>query len=319
MLSLHTIKKMILKLPPAFFGIIGVCILAAFYHPSFLSVPFLLILLRQAAALGITALGQTFCVINKSLDLSVGATITLVNIVITDRYWSDSDSHVAIIMGVGVLVGTLVGVLNGVLVTVLRASSVVITIGTSLLLIGLGYIISNGAPGNQVHTFIKTIGRGRYEGIPIAGLIWIGFTIIGFIILRKLIVGRHIYATGDNPSAAYFSGIPIHKTLLFSHVFCGFSAGLAGVVLSGLVGVGSLNLGADYVLSSIAAVILGGAVFGGGRGGAIGTFLGTFLLVMILNLLTVFGVDEPGKLIFQGLIIVISAGIYQHNAKWMHT
>ncbi len=317
MVLLQTVKKQLFKLPPAFFGIIGVCILAVFYHPSFLSVPFMLILLRQAAALGITALGQTFCVVNKSLDLSVGATITLVNIVITDRYWTDS--HVALIIGVGILVGTLVGMLNGALVTVLRASSVVITIGTSLVLTGIGYIISNGAPGNQVHTVIKTIGRGRYEGIPIAGLIWIGFTIIAYIILRKLIVGRHVYAMGDNPSSAYFSGIPIDKTLLFSHVFCGFAAGLAGVVLSGLVGVGSLNLGADYVLSSIAAVILGGAVFGGGRGGAFGTFLGTMLLIMILNLLTVFGVDEPGKLIFQGLIIVISAGIYQYNTKQTHT
>ncbi|MBL4767497.1 MAG: ABC transporter permease [Rhodobacteraceae bacterium] len=294
-------------------GLLAICILAWFVSPRFLSIPFLLILLRQAAVLGIVALGQTFCVVNRSLDLSVGATIALVNIVITDRYWSDT--HAAIIILVGLAVGTAIGVLNGLLVTFLRASAVVITLGTASVLTGVGYLVSGGAPGNAVHPFIKWLGRGRFETIPVSGIIWLAFAIVGFIILRKLVVGRHIYAVGDNPSAARYSGIPTNKVLLFSHIFCGFSAGLAGILLTGLIGVGALNLGSDYILSSIAAVILGGAVFGGGAGGAIGSVFGAALLIMTMNLLTVFGIDQPGKLIVQGLVIVIAAGLYQHSSK----
>ncbi|WP_376769137.1 ABC transporter permease subunit [Neoaquamicrobium sediminum] len=112
-----------------------------------------------------------------------------------------------------------------------------------------------------------------------------------------------------------YSGIPVNRTLLVSHVLSGLFAASGGLLLSGLVGVGSLNLGADYVLSSIAAVILGGAVFGGGAGGAVGTVLGAALLVMVLNLLTVFGVDQSGKLIVQGLVIAVAAIIYQQGRR----
>ncbi|NRC53808.1 hypothetical protein HK436_08745 [Mesorhizobium sediminum] len=107
----------------------------------------------------------------------------------------------------------------------------------------------------------------------------------------------------------------MNRTLLVSHVLSGLFAASGGLLLSGLVGVGSLNLGADYVLSSIAAVILGGAVFGGGAGGAVGTVLGAALLVMVLNLLTVFGVDQSGKLIVQGLVIAVAAIIYQQGRR----
>lgn len=306
-------RRLLTSLPPAFWGLIAVCVFAAFTQPQFLSLPFLMILLRQAAPLGIVALGQTFVVANRSLDLSIGATIAFVNLIVSHAMWNGY--HPAIVVAVALSAGLIIGLVNGLLVTVLRASAVVVTLGTAAIITGVGFLYSGGAPGNAMPELIKWFGRGRIGMVPVSGLIWAAFAIVTFIVLRRLTLGRYIFAAGDNPSAATYSGIPVNTTLLTSHVLSGLFAASGGLVLSGLVGVGSLNLGADYVLSSIAAVILGGAVFGGGAGGAIGTVFGTALLTMVLNLLTVFGVDQPGKLIVQGLIIAIAAIIYQQGRR----
>lgn len=304
-------KRMFIALPPAFWGLVAVCAFAAVTQPQFLSLPFLMILLRQAAPLGIVALGQTFVVANRSLDLSIGATIAFVNLIASHVMWNGYPP--ALVVSAALSAGLVIGLVNGLLVTLLRASAVVVTLGTAAIVTGLGFLYSGGAPGNAMPELVKWLGRGRIGMLPVSGLVWIILGIVSFLLLRRLTLGRYIFAAGDNPSAALHSGIPVNTTLLASHILSGLFAAVGGLVLSGLVGVGSLNLGADYVLSSIAAVILGGAIFGGGAGGAIGTMLGTALLTMVLNLLTVFGVDQPGKLIVQGLIIAIAAIIYQQG------
>ncbi len=297
--------------PPAFWGLIAVCAFAAVTQPQFLSWPFLMILLRQAAPLGIVALGQTFVVANRSLDLSVGAVIAAVNILVSDRMWLGIPPAIPIVAALGL--GLLVGLVNGALVTFLRASAVVVTLGTASILTGLGLLWSGGAPGNAMADVIKEIGRGRIEGVPISGFLLLGFALLTALILRGSVLGRFIFAAGDNPSAARYAGVPTDATLVASHALSGLFAAAGGLILSGLIGVGSIGLGADYVLSSVAAVILGGAVFGGGAGGAFGTVMGAALLVMMLNLLTVFGVGEAGKLIVQGLVIAAAAILYQRN------
>lgn len=308
-----TVLHRLSAMPPAFWGLIVVCIVAAVLQPQFLSLPFLMILLRQAAPLGLVALGQTFVIVNRSLDLSVGATIALVNLIVAHAMWNGVSPVLVIVLAL--LAGTVIGLVNGLLVTVLRASSVVVTLGTAAVITGLGLLYSGGAPGNAMPDMIKWLGRGRIGVVPVSGLVWLAFGVLAFVMLRRLTLGRHIFAAGDNPSAALYSGIPVNLTLLASHIITSLFAAIGGLLLSGLIGVGSLNLGADYVLSSIAAVILGGAVFGGGAGSAIGSMLGTALLVMILNLLTVFGVDESGKLIVQGLVIAIAAIVYQQGRR----
>jgi ribose transport system permease protein len=307
------VKRVLLTLPPAFWGLIAVCVFAGFTQPQFLSLPFLMILLRQAAPLGMVALGQTFVVANRSLDLSVGATIAFVNLIVSHAMWNGY--HPAVPIAAALSAGLVIGLVNGALVTVLRASAVVVTLGTAAIITGIGFLYTGGAPGSSMAELIKWLGRGRIGMVPVSGLVWLGFAIVAYLLMRRLTIGRYIFAAGDNPSAAAYSGIPVNRTLLVSHVLSGLFAASGGLLLSGLVGVGSLNLGADYVLSSIAAVILGGAVFGGGAGGAVGTVLGTALLVMVLNLLTVFGVDQPGKLIVQGLVIAVAAIIYQQGRR----
>ncbi len=309
----HRCAAIAAAMPPAVWGIAGVSCVAYIARPEFLSVPFLLLLVRQAAPLGIVALGQTFVVINRSLDLSVGAVIALVNIIISDRFWIGVP--LVWIVLAALATGLAVGIVNGLLVTRLRASAVVITLGMASILVGLGYIISDGAPGNAMHETIKWLGRGRIGSAPVSGFVWLLLALAAAFVLRKIVVGTFIHAAGDNPSAARFSGIRTDRVLLFSHAVSGLLAATGGLILSGLIGVGALNLGTDYVLSSIAAVILGGAVFGGAAGSAWGTVLGTALLVMMLNLMTVFGFDEPGKLIVQGMIIAVAAGLYRRTRR----
>ncbi|MEP4421535.1 MAG: ABC transporter permease, partial [Nitratireductor sp.] len=139
-------KRILTALPPALWGLAAVCVFAAFTQPQFLSLPFLMILLRQAAPLGIVALGQTFVVANRSLDLSVGATIAFVNLIVAHAMWNGYPP--ALVIAIALSAGLVIGLVNGVLVTVLRASAVVVTLGTAAIITGIGFIYSGGAPGN---------------------------------------------------------------------------------------------------------------------------------------------------------------------------
>ena len=302
------VLKKLLVLPPASYGVVILLVASYWIKPQFLSLPFLMLLMRQAAPLALVAMGQTFVIVNRSLDLSVGSVIAMVNVILASKIWQGMNPMLP--MTVALLAGLVVGMINGVFIAKLKASAVVVTLGTASVLTGLILIISGGTPGDWIHPTIKWIGRNRIGIFPISLMIWICIAIVLWLILRKLILGQFIYASGDNFSSSKYCGIPVEKSLFFSHALCGMMAALSGVCLSGYIGVGVLNLGQDYILDSITVVIMGGAVFGGGQGGIWGTSLGVVMLTVLLNLLAVYGIDESGKLIIQGLFLVGITTLY---------
>jgi ribose transport system permease protein len=296
------------SIPPAVYGLIVLGVLAVFLAPHFFSLPFFLLMLRQAAPLGLLAIGQSLVVLNRSLDLSVGGTVAITNIILASRAWPSEIVPEIKFLAVIVL-GGLIGLVNGTFVAYLRSSAVVITLGMATILIGLSLLVSGGTPGNMLDPFFIEIGRGRFLGVPISALLWIGVAVAGAILMKTLTFGKFVSMTGDNPQSAELTGVPVGRVFLVSHVICGITAALGGICLSGLIGVGSLEIGQDLVLASIAAVILGGVTFGG-KGGILGSILGAFLLIVLTNLLNILNVGEPGKLFFQGLIIIAAAAFY---------
>lgn len=296
------------SIPPAVYGLIVLGILAGFLAPHFFSLPFFLLMLRQAAPLGLLAIGQTLVVKTRSLDLSVGGTVAITNIILASRAWP-SDIVPEVKFLAVIVLGGLIGMVNGAFVAYLRASAVVITLGMATILIGLSLLISGGSPGNKLDPFFIEIGRGRLMGVPIAAILWIGVAVVGAVLMKVLTFGKFVSMTGDNPQSAELTGVPVSRVFLASHVICGITAALGGICLSGLIGVGSLEIGQDLVLASIAAVILGGVSFGG-NGNVFGCVLGAFLLIVLTNLLNILNVGEPGKLFFQGLIIIVAAAFY---------
>jgi ribose transport system permease protein len=129
------------------------------------------------------------------------------------------------------------------------------------------------------------------------------------------VFGRYIDAIGANPRAAWVSGIPYVRVVTVVHVLSSLFAVLSGFLLIGFVGVGSMDIGRDLALGSLAAVILGGVTFGSGRGGVLGPTVAALMLTFSFNLLTGLGLGEPAKLMLQGLIIGIAAAAYSAQRR----
>lgn len=292
---------------PAFPALLLLFSVAAVVQPRLMSVPFLFIVLRQAVPLGLAALGQSLTMVGRSIDLSLGGVIAVVNVTLAMPYFSGGPGWLSLLAPLAF--GAFIGVLNAVLVVFARASAVVVTLGMSVILIGVSYLISGGAPGGELHPIVRELAIGRWGRFPVAGAILIAATLALGLILRRSTFGQALYATGASYSAAWLGGLPVRKVLLLSHVICGMFAASAGIILTGYIGTGTLNLGAELVMASVAAVVLGGTTFGGGAGGVIGVFAGAFALTFLANLMTGMGLGKPAQLIVQGAIIASAAAL----------
>jgi len=283
---------------------------AAIMQPRLLTIPFLLIVLRQSVPLALSAIGQCLPMIGRSIDLSIGGVIAVVNVTLALGVFSGGPAWMSFAFPVAF--GAAVGLFNAALIAFVRASAVVVTLGVSVMLVGVSYIISGGAPGGSVHPMVREVAAGRLGMVPIAGILLIVIAIIVGIILRKTTFGRALHATGASFSAAWLGGLSVRKELVVAHVMSGMLAGTAGIVLTGYIGTGTLNLGADLVMASVAAVVLGGTTFGGGAGGVAGVLAGAFALTFLANLMIGMGVGKPAQLIVQGAIIAGAAAL----ARW---
>ncbi|MGV3550957.1 ABC transporter permease [Rhizobium sp.] len=283
---------------------------AAIMQPRLLTIPFLLIVLRQSVPLALSAIGQCLPMIGRSIDLSIGGVIAVVNVTLALSAFSSGPAWMSFAFPLAF--GAAVGLFNAALIAFVRASAVVVTLGVSVMLVGVSYIVSGGAPGGSVNPMVREVAAGRIGMIPVAGILLIVIAIVVGVILRRSTFGRSLYATGASYSAAWLGGLAVRKELIVAHVLSGMLAGTAGIVLTGYIGTGTLNLGADLVMASVAAVVLGGTTFGGGAGGIAGVLAGAFALTFLANLMTGMGVGKPAQLIVQGAIIAGAAAL----ARW---
>lgn len=307
--TLSSLVRSALAIPawPALFLLFAT---AAVVQPRLLSIPFLLIVLRQTVPLALSALGQCLPMIGRSIDLSIGGVIAVVNVTLALPMFSGGASWMSVAFPL--VFGAAIGLFNAALIAFVRASAVVVTLGVSVMLIGVSYLVSGGAPGGSVNPFVREIATGRLGMFPVAGLLLLVIAAIAAVMLRRSTFGHALYATGASYAAAWLGGVSVRKELVVAHVLSGMFAGMAGIVLTGYIGTGTLNLGADLVMASVAAVVLGGITFGGGAGGLVSILAGAYALSFLANLMTGMGVGKPAQLIVQGAIIAGAAAL----ARW---
>lgn len=292
---------------PAYPALVLLLVASAVIQPTALTLPFIYLVLRQAAPLGLLALGQRFPVVGRSLDLSVGGNIALINVVLAMGAVASAPGWVSVVLPLAIGIGT--GLVNGIIVARLRVSAVVVTLGTSMLLLGISLVASGGAPGGEVNSLVRWIGSGRINGFPVAAMVWFGAAAIMVVYLQRTTFFRTLEATGTSYKAARLAGLSADASLIGSYVMSGMLAALSGIVLTGYIGTGTVDLGADLVLASVAAVILGGSSFGLSRGGFFGCVAGVLVIIYLGNLLTILGFPEPVKQIVQGLVVVTAASL----------
>ena len=302
--------RWLFALPPAYLGTAVLLLLAAMLRPQLLSMFLLPLIARQAAPLGLAVIGQSLVMRARSIDLSSGGVIVAVSYILTSGYFPVSDA-VAMAMCVGL--GLCVGVLNGVLIVKARASSMIVTLAVAMILLGIVIALSQFRAPGDAPEFLRAFARQRWWGVPLPVLLWLAVLVPVALLLRSTVFGRYLDAVGANPQAAALSGIPYLRVIFVGHVASALVSVICGFILVGFVGKGSITLGQDLALNSLAAAILGGVNFGNGKGGMAGPAVAAFMLTFLFNFLTSLGLGEPGRLMLQGAIIAAAALAWSLN------
>ena len=283
--------------------IVGMIAAQAILAPGSLTMDQLLIISRQASALGIITLGQAAVILVGGIDLSVGATVMMVNIFcISAMQGSDANGPVGLL--VCLLIGLAIGAANAFGVLFLKIAPFVMTLCTTTICEGICYVYTQGSPTGSAAPFIRAIGTGRLFGIPFSTLIWLVLAVVMWEVLRFTALGRRLYAVGGSPRAARLSGIANVRVVAGAYIFCALMSTVAGLILTGYHNIASLTLAGDYSMNALAAALIGGNAIEGGRGGVWREVLGSFFMMLLMAILTMLGISQVGKLIIQGCIIL---------------
>ncbi|HSQ26719.1 MAG TPA: ABC transporter permease [Anaerolineales bacterium] len=283
-----------------------VMIIAAIYAPAFFSPSNLKTIAIQIAILGVVAVGQTLVLLVRSIDLSVSAVLALGAVIVVQTEAGNSLA-ISLIQAFGI--AALIGFANGFLVAKRQVPPFVATFGMLVFIQGARMAVSKGQASGTVPPFLREMSIEQVGFIPAAVLVWLVVNIVVFFVLRYTRFGRWIYAVGGSPEASRYAGIKVDWVVIGAHTACTVLAMLGGLLLSGYIGYVDLRLGADYNTNSIAAAIVGGTTFTGGRGNLFGTAAGTALLILLLNLVVVIGLPIHWQLATQGLVLVLAVAL----------
>lgn len=284
-------------------------VISALVSPVFLSGRNIANLLKQAASLGIAAVGQTFVILAGGIDLSVAAVIALMS-VLAANLMEGQDQLVASVSLLCLGIATAIGLFNGLIVTKLKIPPFIATLGTILIVQGFRFLYTGGAPKGSIPETLRFWGRGSVGPVPAAVILWAVIALIAAVVLHQTTFGRHLYAVGGNRNAAHLSGVNVDGIIIATYTISSFLAGVAGLVLTGYIGLADNWLGRGYELDSIAAVVVGGTVMEGGRGSVLGSVAGVFIIVILYNLVLLLGLDEETQRIVKGLAIIIAVALY---------
>lgn len=293
---------------PIFTILIGLLIWIAIENPNFTNPPVLLLFLKRAAPLMILAAGQLFVILSGEFDLSVGATITAVVIFAGKMINGDPDKTWPIIVLL-LLMGAGIGLINGTITTRLGVPSFITTLGMMLIIDGAVTWWVGGTPRGSLPANFRQWGRFGVEGVPWIGqipysvIILVALGAFGTWLLHGTSYGKQVYAVGGNPRTAYLSGINVPAVRTIAFVISSVAAVVAGILLGGFSNL-SPNAGDGYEFQAISAVVLGGALLGGGRGAMIPTLAGAMTLEALFTLLNLLGLDKPYRDAVQGAIII---------------
>jgi len=274
------------------------------------TVDYNLFTLRVAAFLAIVAAGQTLVVLMGGIDLSVASVITMTGVVGGNLITQVGETGGIVLT---LLIAAIVGVANGIGVVSLRLPPLVMTLASMSVIQGGLLVYNAGKPVSGQSDFLNYWALGEHFRVPTPVYVLGAIIVLTMFLLHKTSYGRAIYAIGNNPRAALLSGIPIGLVQVATYALCSVIAGITGLLLLGRTGYSSKTMGDPYLLSAIAAVVIGGTSILGGRGKVIGTVGGALVLTVLVNLLTVENIPEAGRMVIQGGLILVLLFAYAYT------
>jgi ribose transport system permease protein len=263
-----------------------------------------LLVLTQASAIGVIAVGMTFVMIGGGIDLSVGALVALTSVWCTTVATQEFGSVGMIFTAL--LVGTAAGAINGFLIAYGRLVPFIATLAMLVAARGVAQMISGKLTQrvDNANAFIKDLSFQKVLGIPVLVLIMVGVGVLGWILLNRTTFGRRTFAIGGNAEASRLAGINIRRHTLMLYALSGLCCGIGAIIVVALSSAGAADHGDLYELDAIAAAIIGGTALTGGRGTIVGALLGVVIFKGITNLFIVNNLEQEYQLIVKGAIIV---------------
>lgn len=292
----------------AYLGMIVLLLLTSVVAPGFLSATHLRSTTVLAAFIGIVALGQTFVIIGGGIDLSVPWVLNCAAVLMTLLAGSQ-DAPLVWIVPLLLAAGALVGMVNGLGVALFGVPPIIMTLAVNVILQGGILVYTGGAPTSTAPQAIQFLAVGRILGFPVILILWIALAVIATILLSKSAFGRYLYAVGTSATVAEFSGVPTFRTTVLAYTLSGFTAALAGMLLTGYTAQAYLGMGDPYLFTSIAAVAIGGASILGGSGHYIGTIAGALVLTILTGLLPALNLSSGALLIVYGVVILVTVSL----------
>ncbi|GAB4439738.1 MAG: ABC transporter permease [Anaerolineae bacterium] len=264
---------------------------------------------RQAAIIGIVAIGESLIVMLGTMDVSVASTLGLTAIIVAAGIVDFSlPPALAVLIAIGA--GGLIGLVNGLLVTLIGINPIIATLGMMTILDGLGLTYTGGHTiyGDAIDP-IEFLYTGWIGPVPVPVLLLFVFYLVAHFVLSYTTFGAYIYATGSNDKATWLSGIKTARIRLYAFVIAGLLAGFGGVMAAARRGSAGAGMGGNFLFPILTAVILGGISLSGGRGRVLNVLAAAIFLMAIDNGLIHLGADINIQRIVSGAILIVALSL----------
>ncbi len=285
---------------PIWVFVIAIFIFFSFMSEYFLSLSNITNILVQTSTIGLIALGMTYVMINGNIDLSVGAILGLAASLAVGL--QDYGLTIAIIAALAS--GMLLGAINGLVVWKTGVNAFIVTLGAMLGIRGLIFLYTGEQSFYSMNFAFADFGASTIGPIPVLAIIFLFCTLVMHLVLTRTGHGRNTFAVGGNPEASIDAGIRLGRHMMINFIIVGFFAALAGVLLASQMGAATPNLGRDYELWTITAVVLGGTKLTGGYGSIVGTLGGVLAIGILRNGMNLMQVPAFYVLVVLGLILI---------------
>ena len=255
----------------------------------------------------LVSMGLTWVVMAGSFDLSVGLTVTTTSIVVAFLI-PVVGPWLAIVLSL--LAACVIGVVNGLLVTYARLSGIVVTLGVMFVLDGINVFVTGGyqVPVAYSEQAFLYVGQGKLGMLGVPVVVMLVVFALAQLLATRTRVGHYVAAVGDNPMAAFYSGINVYRWVIVAFVLSALMAGIAGVILTSISSSAQPVGGQGYLLEAFAAVFLGATVLGKGKPHVLGTLVGVFFLYMVNSGMNMVGFPFAARQLFAGLVLIIAVG-----------
>jgi ribose/xylose/arabinose/galactoside ABC-type transport system permease subunit len=306
--------KALNRIGAVWLAVLALFIVSGLISPAMFQFSQVLNVLQVAAFLGVLATGQTLALLIGGIDLSQAGMVTLVNIVSTSLMLGANGNIIEAVL-ISLAIAAAIGLLNGLVIVVLRVTPLIATLAMNSILFGAALVYTGGAPHGEAAPAFEWVGAGKLFGLPVSMIFWLVIALTVAWVSRKTVFGRWLYATGANATAAKLMGVPVTLVTISAYVASALLAGVGGLLFTAYIGAPSLGIGNQFLLTSIAAVVVGGTALTGGIGSVIATIGGTIFITELNSFTNVIRVTTGTQMVLQGAIISLSVVLYRSIAR----